>query len=149
MSHSIDEQTVTRLLEGLPHPMWERELYDRECQRHDVMRLGDSVFYTTPLDVAPEVIRDVVALAQNAASYTPKAPGEFRRCGRFHADYAVEWSDSGSMRQVLICFGCGEAILRSPHSAHHVDLTPHAEKSLTTLLNGVRQLRPLRPGLRR
>ena len=132
--------TRPRLLEGLPHPAFERQLFERERQRVDrVQNLHGSMFYAEPLDVAPALLQSVVDIVNDAASFLPREPGLVWMCGGFHADFAVECLDD---RQILLCFGCGEARLVTGLAHDLVDLAPDAEERLRTLLGGVRQFRP-------
>ena len=135
--------TRPQLLEGLPHPAFEPQLFERERQLLNRLRnLYGSLFYAQPLDVAPELLQSVVDIVNDPASFVPREPGFLKACGGFHADFAVEWRQHAVLRQSLLCFGCGEARLITGLAHDHVDLASGAEERLRALLGGVRQFRP-------
>ena len=67
-------------------------------------------------------------------------PGLFRahvsgkKCGGFHADYAVEWPGTASKNMVLLCFGCGEARSVGEGEDSLVDLSEEGRKRLEDVL---------------
>ena len=139
--------TNPRLLEGLPHPLFEPQLFEQERQLLSrVLSVHGSMLYKEPLDVAPVLLVSVADIVKDAASFVPREPGFIKMCGGFHADYAVELFEGGVLRQILLCFGCGEAKLISEMAHDHVDLASGVEERLQALLGGVRQFRPLQMG---
>src|SRR5262245_13021021 len=104
-------ETAERLdvLEGLPHPMFEALAFSQESACNAVRDILGSLFYqkSRPLDVEDyAAIRSVLA---DPRTYLHCADeGAFKRCGGFHADFAIEFRHDAQVGGALICFGCGE-----------------------------------------
>lgn len=124
--------------EGLPHQMIERELLKKEKQRDDTTVIGGFPFYTPKVLAKKDVtqkLRDVLASAESYEEFS----GE-KRCGGFHPDYAVHWVEGESKYSILICYGCGEALIVSAKKSYRYDLKK--EKELRELLKPFASKRP-------
>src|SRR5688572_28119574 len=78
------------LYEGLPHQDMERDLLEREISTKQTIYLGEYPFYAEPLSLTA---KDAAALTEifdgTDAFY---GPPEVTVCGKFHPDYAIEWT---------------------------------------------------------
>ena len=138
----MQQAGALRLLEGLPHPMNEQQLFARERKRTDIQDRHGHWFYAEALNAPPELLQSVRDIVANAASFARLTGTKF--CGGFHPDYALEWQNQGADRITLLCFGCRESKLFGSGRSNHVDMTEDAAKRLQELLKGVRQFRPER-----
>jgi hypothetical protein len=63
-----------------------------------------------------------------------------KKCGGFHADYALTWKVAGVEYAALFCFGCGEVKLFGPQQEFRYDIGE--EDSLTRILKHYVRNRP-------
>jgi len=134
------EEGKTVVFEGLPHPMYERELVESERQTKPMTTLHGNYFYV-PFQAAKDnetnELRDVLS---NAEGFEPFA-GE-KKCGGFHADYAVVWKENGQIFEVLICFGCGEVKRFGPQGEVREDMKESTRETLKMILKMYNNVRP-------
>ncbi|NJK91204.1 MAG: hypothetical protein HC904_04820 [Blastochloris sp.] len=133
--------STLRVYEGLPHPLFERELMQREEARLDVVRLGGFPFYSPAIPARlPDELRTGLA---DPASLRPF--GGEKLCGGFHPDYAVAWPGPKGEQTVLICFGCKEIQWLEEGRMLRYDLTPEALAVLKRALapHAVQRPRPV------
>ena len=60
------------------------------------------------------IASDKTAHALKEVAGSPKSYAVFsgkKRCGGFHPDYAVVWSESDNTYSILFCYGCAEALI--------------------------------------
>jgi hypothetical protein len=126
------------LYEGLPHPMNEAELFEREKGK-PTRTLHGELFYPEPLTVSKEDAEKLHGLLGSEDSFRPWS-GE-KKCGGFHSDYAAEWR-YGTTYQVLICFGCGEVQVFGTAKSLRCDVQNGAKEHLKTVLGRYRKNRP-------
>jgi len=100
------------VFEGLPHPMYEEEMFQGELKTKQTIQLSGFPFYREPLDLNDEDIRTLRGLLGERSTY--KSYSGEKKCGGFHPDYAVEWSSEGRVYRCFICFGCSEARFDGP-----------------------------------
>ena len=70
----------------------------------------------------------VVSVLRDPSSYLIRQ-GE-KMCGGFHADWYLRWESGGSVREIVICEGCGEALLFRGGGSVRCDLTPEAAERI-------------------
>ncbi len=101
--------SLTRtVLEGLPHPGAEREVFEAERQKpHRV--IDGQTFYETPLTPPLAEVAELTA-ALLAPGAVIDWEGE-KKCGGFHADVALATTDGRGTWHVHLCFGCGEVLV--------------------------------------
>lgn len=128
------------IYEGLPHQIFEDEKLAVEKRRKDTRGIGGFPFYTpkvvAPADLAAS-LKKILAADDSLAEFS----GE-KRCGGFHPDYAVAWSNGKQERAVLICFGCGEVLFVADEETQRYDSTFAALRRLEKLLGPFRSKRP-------
>ncbi|HYC70907.1 MAG TPA: hypothetical protein VEB66_06860 [Opitutaceae bacterium] len=117
MQAALERPQDVRVLEGLPHPR-EKELLAREQKSKKVVLLHDGEFYADPR--GPDG-RQLATMPDLLAGTLSEYAGA-KRCGGFHADYAVTWRAGGKDWAVLICYGCGEAAIFGPPGSLKCDL---------------------------
>jgi hypothetical protein len=93
---------------------------------------GQSLF-RPPKTLQGDEARALAEALANDANYDHHQSG--KKCGGFHADWAVEWQRGGETVRALLCFGCGEAKWLSRDGERMNDLTPSGEKRLQALLD--------------
>ena len=118
--NSFNISTTFSVYEGLPHPTWETELLEQEKQRSDLANIDGFDFYTPSVAVnEKQILQFKEVLGDNDLYYTPLG---LKDCG-FHPDFAVEWTDSETHYQLLICFTCNEVQILSEDRRRNYDLT--------------------------
>lgn len=98
-------ESVT-IYEGLPHQMWDEELYAIEAKRADILWLQGYPFYDRPLEVAAGEKKKLTTIVLRKESHVPFRG--YKLCGGYHPDYAIVWEKNGAKSGSLICFGCHE-----------------------------------------
>lgn len=131
------------LHEGLPHPMFEGELFERERGSRPVEELHGYPFYREPLALTADEAREITGAMASPEQFLPFS-GE-KKCGGFHPDYAVEWRRGREVYMALVCFGCEEVKLFGPGLASRHDL--RAAERFGEVLGRHRKNRPAGAGL--
>ena len=116
--------TGPRLLEGLPHPAFEPQLFEQERQvLNRVRNLYGSMFYAEPLDVAPALLQSVVDIVNDPASFDPRDPRFVRRAVAFMRISPL--SGSGMVSFDRVCSALAAARQSSSQGWHTTMLTWH------------------------
>jgi hypothetical protein len=126
---SADEVHV---YEGLPHQAWDRELYESERKRSDLVWFEGYPFYAKPLDVTSDEKKALTALALRKDAHVPFSG--MKLCGGYHPDYAIVWTKGGKRSGALICFGCHEWKNFTPEGRLYEDLGKAAYDELRAIL---------------
>jgi hypothetical protein len=95
------------VFEGLPYPEAEKEWYDHESRRKDLVWIRGYPFYPTPLKVSDEDLRQIreIVLDPGAHLEFPKfMPSLLTE--DFHPNYAVIWSRGGLQVGSLMDLNC-------------------------------------------
>jgi len=128
LRNSLDEAAELYVFEGLPHPLFEEDLFQSETTRDDTTLIGGFPFYT------PEFLVDANSSAGLKKALTnPKNYAEFvaeKLCGGFHPDYAISWLDGSEKVSILLCFNCEEVLFVHANGSHRYDFG-HLEKPLS------------------
>jgi len=119
-----DELVVYR---GMP-----RDIQSAPTRDEPTMKVGDQTFYTGQHRATGDDAKKLAKLLADPAVYQSHVSG--KKCGGFHADYAVEWSGGGGPLRVLLCFGCNEVRAIEGNSVDVYDLTEEGEARLEPLL---------------
>jgi hypothetical protein len=128
------------LYEGLPHPMFEAELYRSELGTKAVMRRDGHELYRERLKADLELEAQLRRICADANTYLPFA-GE-KDCGGFHADYALTWFNGKESVTIVLCFDCQEAWIHGRSLAVLTELSSSAALSLIDLMSRVPRNRP-------
>ncbi|MGJ8726143.1 MAG: hypothetical protein ACSHYB_16425 [Roseibacillus sp.] len=134
---SLDKIEEIYVFEGLPHQR-DAELLQVESKREDTTSIGGFQFYTPKVLAKGEVAREMRNAVRSAQSYT-KWSGE-KRCGGFHPDYAIAWSEGANEYSILICYGCREVLVVSARESFRYDFSEMEE--LKKLLVSFKSKRP-------
>jgi hypothetical protein len=140
VSNEIREAKSLVLFEGLPHPLFEREVLRRELETKEIFRKGDQPFYAKPLSMSENEIHELRKIVSSSRSY--KSYSGIKKCGGFHADYCISWEKEPADYDFLVCFGCEEMEIRGPSSTLKVDLRTSTAQSLMAILSKHRFQRP-------
>jgi hypothetical protein len=135
---SLNKANHIFIYEGLPHQLFESDALKEEKKREDTTMLGGFPFYTPRIEVNGELIgilKKIVAESQNYAEFT----GE-KRCGGFHPDYALSWTDGTKDYIILFCFGCVETVVVDVRKSYRYNFKRMAE--LKAQLGQFRSKRP-------
>jgi hypothetical protein len=138
-----DQLTV---YEGLPHPMYEKGVFDHELKTRQTIKLSGFPFYLEPLELKTADVGALRGLLGAGSTYQSHVDG--RECGGFHPDYAVEWSLAGKFYRCLICFGCSEARFDGPEGRsffYELRSEGHGRDRRNGLLELLRAYRKNRP----
>lgn len=112
-----------------------------EVERKRLLKQGQVVesygqsFYTEALSVSR--VDGLKLRSRLKDGKTIAAFRGFKRCGRFHADYALVWTHGETVTEFHICFGCSEIRGFTKGAAMHADLRGDGYKSLKELLQGL------------
>lgn len=133
------------LYEGLPHQRFEKGLMEQEKRTKRVRDIQGFPFYVEKLELKDEDAKRLTALLSDVGRLgSILSPDVQKKCGGFHPDYALEWSNGNDRVQAQICFGCGDVRLFSSGSYSERDLSKKARASLEEILKGYRKNRPLK-----
>jgi hypothetical protein len=136
----INDGAGLKLYEGLPHPKFDAEFYKSELAAKPVMRINGSEFYEQAL-FTDEALESQLLEVSAAGSTYETFSGE-KKCGGFHADYALRWLYRDEVVIILVCFSCDEAWLIGETLAVRTDLSSKGTKTLLELLSKTRGQRP-------
>lgn len=92
---------------------------------------GETLFAKT-LTIEGDEARRLAEMLVDPALFRSHVSG--KKCGGFHADYAVEWPGSKGNDVMLLCFGCGEARSVGEGEDSLVDLSDEGRKRLEDTL---------------
>jgi GNAT superfamily N-acetyltransferase len=135
---SLADATEVAIHEGLPHPLFEKSLFERELQRPDATTIAGFPFYSPPEVLAePSVLQ---ALLADPAAIHPFT-GE-KLCGGFHPDYTLSWQRGPSTFHALICFNCGEVMFVSDAKKLRFELSGHVCEQLKKQLASMARKKP-------
>jgi hypothetical protein len=135
---SLNKANHIFIHEGLPHQLFESDALKAEKKREDTTKLGVFPFYTPRIEVKGDLIgilKKIVAESDNYAEFA----GE-KRCGGFHPDYALSWTDGTKDYSILFCFGCVEALIVDGRKSYRYDF-----KKMDALRAQFGQFRSKRP----
>ena len=139
----IAEATGLVVYEGLPSPGSEASTFQAESKAKQTREIGGQTFYRDPLPLAPADLATLRGLLA-APGALVEWSGE-KKCGGFHADDAIEWTDGGTTRMLLLCFTCSEAEGRG--SGTRYDIAQSTAGPLKALMKRLRKQRPPWRGL--
>jgi hypothetical protein len=129
--------------EGLPHALFEREVFQKESAREGVFTVASQYFYPAPVTLAADDRKLVTPTMTNLKHF--KAYGGAKLCGGFHADYLVRWTKQEKIvAQALVCFGCAETLFLASGQSVKSDMTAAGRTDIHSLLSKYRQSRPAR-----
>jgi hypothetical protein len=134
----------TIVFEGLPHPGYEAELFESEKNSKSTVKLHGSYFYKAfqpAKDTETSELRETLSDPERFEPFS----GE-KKCGGFHADYAVAWKENGRLFKVLICFGCGEVKRFGPQGEVREDMKTNTSDLLKMVLKMYDRDRPAHQG---
>jgi hypothetical protein len=117
-----------RLFEGLPHPMFERDILEREMQTKPAFDLHGYLFYEERLALEEPEKTELSRIFQDPRTFVPWTGP--KACGGFHPDFCVEWQVGQDVYHALLCFGCGEAKFFGPDVELYCDMNERAPKRM-------------------
>lgn len=127
--------------EGLPHPRWERQLFQEEMRKPN-SSYRDHHFYEGKIEFSEEARREIEEMFINR-EFSPSSWYVMKFCGGFHPDFRVVWSNaSGSEAEALFCFQCNEVHLYSGIFRCKFDIPQEVEDRLEELWWPYRLQRP-------
>jgi hypothetical protein len=121
-----------QVFEGLPDPKAESDLFAKESARSDVMRIGDSRFYSKPLPLSQAEIAELRSAFDSGNPFSPAGGGD--PCGRFHPDYLLVWKSGESTFSAQIGLGCQEIEAAGPAIRIHRYIPPATYALLNRVL---------------
>ena len=107
---SIQHAQLTKVYEGLPHDVMEREAFESERKKKETTKVEGSYYYLSPISASPALTEQLRKLLTSRTSFVPFQG--YKACGGFHPDWCLVWSEGSDTWAVLLCFGCGEMIVR-------------------------------------
>jgi hypothetical protein len=132
-------QTVA-VYEGLPHQMFENDVYLSELKRADVVRIETFPFYEAPLNVSPPEKSKLTEIVLGDDAHIPYAGPKM--CGGYHPDYVLIWDHAGHKSGAMVCFSCHEVIYFTPQGRLIEELGDAAYGNLKAVLSRYRVNRP-------
>jgi hypothetical protein len=140
ISHRIARASSLTLYEGLPNPVWETDLYQRELETKKCVKLHDYPFFERTLDVSQSDREELRRLCVTPETYFTFI-GE-KSCGGFHPDYCLRWIDGETAYELLICFTCEEMKFYGPMQYLQADLRGDPYKRFKAVLGKYQDQRP-------
>ena len=113
------EKSPVKIYEGLSHSFFEKDQLIDEILLGSRKIIHGHGFRLNAIE-PNEVTQAVVAELWSGKIFLPWC-GE-KMCGGFHADYCLCWEDEGASYDLMICLGCGEALLFRDGAALRCDL---------------------------
>ena len=146
---NIQDASSLTLFEGLPHPTREREELKRALSQKRTVKIHRFPFYEETWVIEPQNASALKALLTSPEAFPlppTLPPGETasKKCGVFHPDYAIHWTRDQRDYDVLICFGCAEAISYGPDAEVRRDISDGALQTLKSFLAHYERKRPRR-----
>jgi hypothetical protein len=127
-----------QLYEGLPHPLFHHEEFEKERTSKPVVEHHGWWFYTQPLALAGTDLAQLRAACSDAGNF--RITNSIKFCGGFHPDYELSWKQGDRSFDVQFCFGCYEAKMYLGGTlAIYADIPPRV---FLPLLEHYREQRP-------
>jgi len=100
--------------EGLPHPLRENPIFEKEKKRDDIKQIKNHWFYDAKVKATGKTrdqLMNLLFYESGFSSLDHKTPP--KDCGPFHPDYAIMWKSDGDgvENYLMICFTCSEGKL--------------------------------------
>ncbi|HEX3656262.1 MAG TPA: hypothetical protein VHV55_10670 [Pirellulales bacterium] len=136
------------LIEGLPHPLYERELLTAELHDKKTQEIHGYPFYQEPLawkDDDAQRVSDILghtALSPMTRVVDGHKIESTKTCGGFHPDYALQVHQGTTVFDILICFHCHEVMIVGPGVESTYDLPAGSADKLIDILKHYRSQRP-------
>ena len=119
--------------DGLPHPGWEKEIFDVEIKSQATLKSRGHYFYSSAITLSPADAAHVHALAVEVSSFSEW--GGMKTCGGYHPDWLIRWTTAdGQGHEMHLCFGCREAKFYGPGYQLYSDISPKAFESFKKVL---------------
>jgi hypothetical protein len=133
---------LDKVYEGLPHDIFERELFESEKRNKETIKTDGYDFYARPITVSPELTTQLRHLLTSKTSFVPFQG--YKACGGFHPDWGLVWGEGSDSWTVLLCFGCSEMIvIKNGEQEIYCDIWDLAP--FESLLNPLHTNRPKTP----
>ncbi|QJW94473.1 hypothetical protein [Frigoriglobus tundricola] len=142
LAAAVAKADKVALLEGLPHPMFEKKLLESELKTKKTVSHHGFPFYAEPVALKEADAKTLTKLFTDETSF--KAFSGAKKCGGFHPDYCIEWHVGKDLYRCLVCFGCHEVKVFGPKTELYCDITKDAYDSFKTVLQPYRKNRPER-----
>lgn len=124
-----DAPTLT-LYRGVPRPGQLAPAGGADPDPGPVVEISGQTFYAKPVKLEGDKARALARVLADGSSYDEH---RVKRCGGFHADWAVEWGGD-EPRRVLLCFTCHETLSVSGDAQRLNDLTDSGYARVTAIL---------------
>ncbi len=122
--------SIINVFPGLPHNYWGEEAFIRELWNSENQPIHGYRFYSKPLSFSEEFRRVVHDLFTEEKTFVPyRGP---KKCGGYHADFAVLLDDAGEHYWFLVCLGCHEVLCFTDQAELICELDSAAYKKLST-----------------
>jgi len=145
---AIDRAESVEVLEGLPHPVFEKQIRQLEEARVRAEKIDTELFYPTPVDAPAEQITRLVQLTTDLKGHSkplrPISDHSMKFCGGFHADYVLRWRSQGTVvASALVCFSCSEVRYLWREYTLTADYKPERHRELIQTFRPLRRQRPI------
>lgn len=138
LSAGIKEADTIEVFEGLPHDLWERELFDAELKNKDTVEIAGYPFYAKPVVLSESDRERLTELYCTKETFVPYSG--VKMCGGYHPDWLVRWKQGEKEWIVHFCFGCCEAT--TIHEDTSMLCNIWTTKPIENLLNPYHRQRP-------
>lgn len=140
MRRAAAKSTHVTLLEGLPHPRTERDVFDKEMKSAKHVLVAGHAFYANVIEPDAADVVTLQSVMTDASGIKPTLGVKF--CGGFHPDWLVHFEADGNSVDCLCCFGCGEMSIESKSDSVTVDFNRLSSDILFPLFLQYRTNRP-------
>jgi hypothetical protein len=115
---AVSSGQLVAVYRGLPHPVMDKELFEKERAKGKTRELHGFLFYEPPNNLNAESAKALTQIFANPQNFQPF---QKKLCGPFHPDYAIEWKVGVDIYHAQICFGCEEVKFYGPRISAHQD----------------------------
>ncbi len=138
---SLVDVTNLKIYEGLPHPFWDKALFESEKEKMLTVTLHGERFYASANPVTPSSQGKIVRTLQSTDIYLPMEMSP-KQCGGFHADFALVWEYAKRQYCMMVCFGCSEIRAHGTDFSIETDLSEAGRHRLREILEEFSEKRP-------
>ncbi|MFZ4599225.1 MAG: hypothetical protein ACOYNN_11320 [Terrimicrobiaceae bacterium] len=129
---AIAKAQAVQIFEGLPDPSSDPAAFALERKRTDLLIVGTSGFYASPLAIEPADKAVIEAMFREGRAFSPG--GDDSVCGKFHPSFLLLWKIDGVTWSAKLGMGCQEVLAEGPGLAMNRYILPSSYSQLDKIL---------------
>ena len=120
IAFSVKDSDSVYLYMGLPHQVWDSEVYRQMQEDRATTELHGELFHAAAIQPDAADAEALRLLCSRTQSFVPyRGP---KNCGGYHADWCLVWKSGGKRTIMQFCFGCCEMKATDGSSDLHCDI---------------------------